>query len=100
MITITTATLAIATDTQRRVLRFIRDHIDETGCPPTIREVGMRFFIQSPNGVMCHLNALEKKGYITMRHTKARSIRLVGCRHVLAYTDDEAGRRLHEMLAD
>src|SRR5438132_8921874 len=34
------------------------------GSPPAIRDICEEFGISSPNGVMCHLKALEKKGYI------------------------------------
>jgi repressor LexA len=29
-----------------------------------VREIGVHFHIKSPNGVMCHLKALQKKGLI------------------------------------
>ena len=32
--------------------------------PAAIRDIGKEFGIVSPNGVMCHLKALEKKGFI------------------------------------
>src|SRR6476620_10853302 len=46
---------------QQKVLEFIRDKIIERGYGPTVREIGEHFEISSPNGVMCHLKALEKK---------------------------------------
>lgn len=53
------------TDRQQQVLDYIQSHITEKGCSPTIREIGKAFGIVSPNGVMCHLKALEKKGRLT-----------------------------------
>jgi repressor LexA len=32
--------------------------------PPTVREIASHMGISSPNGVMCHLKALEDKGFI------------------------------------
>ncbi|MCU0705288.1 MAG: transcriptional repressor LexA [Fimbriiglobus sp.] len=52
------------TDKQQKIFDFIRGYIQETGYPPAIRDIGNAFGIQSPNGVMCHLRALQKKGYI------------------------------------
>jgi len=61
---------------QQQVLDYIRDHISEYGFAPTVREIGMAFDISSPNGVMCHLQALEKKGLIERDAMLSRSIRL------------------------
>src|SRR5262249_42093209 len=44
---------------------------------PTVREIGVQFEIKSPNGVMCHLKALEKKGLIKREGFQARAIQLV-----------------------
>jgi repressor LexA len=52
------------TQRQVEILDFIRDKIENRGFPPSIREIGEAFNIVSPNGVMCHLKALEKKGLI------------------------------------
>jgi repressor LexA len=64
------------TDRQRRVYEFIRDKILHRGYGPTVREIGARFQINSPNGVMCHLKALEKKGLIRRSPNKSRAIEL------------------------
>ena len=52
------------TERQREIYDFIRDKIESRGYGPTVREIGEGFDIKSPNGVMCHLKALEKKGLI------------------------------------
>lgn len=49
---------------QAEILEFMRWHIREYGCSPSIREIGDHFSIKSPNGVMCHLKALVKKGLL------------------------------------
>ena len=46
------------------------------GYGPTVREIGNEFGIRSPNGVMCHLKALEKKGLIIREAHMARAIQL------------------------
>ena len=52
------------TDKQEAIYHFIRKHIETKGFPPAIRDICDEFGISSPNGVMCHLKALQKKGYI------------------------------------
>jgi repressor LexA len=64
------------TKRQRRVYEFIRDKIRNRGYGPTVREIGEQFGIASPNGVMCHLRALEKKGLITREANMSRAIQL------------------------
>jgi repressor LexA len=62
------------TDRQEKVFDFIRAKIKERGYGPTVREIGEHFKISSPNGVMCHLRALEKKGLITRIRKKDRAM--------------------------
>src|SRR5438045_5626217 len=64
------------TPKQQKIYDFICQRIDDRGYPPTIRDIGKEFEIRSPNGVMCHLKALEKKGYIIRDGNSARAIRL------------------------
>ena len=69
---------------QQAIYNFIRKHIETKGFPPAIRDICEEFRISSPNGVMCHLKALQKKGYIhrvEKRDTKkaqARGITIPG----------------------
>jgi repressor LexA len=65
------------TERQREIYEFIRGKIESRGYGPTVREIGLAFDIKSPNGVMCHLNALVKKGLILREKNAARAIRLV-----------------------
>ena len=64
------------TKRQKLVYDFIRDKILNRGYGPTVREIGENFGISSPNGVMCHLKALEKKGLIVREPNMSRAIRL------------------------
>jgi len=72
------------TETQQRIFDFIRAYIQDNGYPPAIRDIGDAFDIKSPNGVMCHLRALQKKGYIhrdektAERGGRARGITIPG----------------------
>jgi repressor LexA len=65
------------TDRQREIYEFIENKINVRGYGPTVREIGVAFDIKSPNGVMCHLKALEKKGLIIKEPGAARAIQLV-----------------------
>ena len=64
------------TDRQQNVYEMIRGLIVKRGYGPTVREIGEHFSIKSPNGVMCHLRALERKGLITRKPNKSRAIEL------------------------
>lgn len=66
------------TERQQDIYEFIREKIDARGYGPTVREIADRFKIKSPNGVMCHLKALEKKNYIQREGFSARAIQIVG----------------------
>jgi len=74
------------TKRQHEILDYIRDKIENRGFPPSIREIGEAFEIASPNGVMCHLKALEKKGFIERnkgvkdQKSAARAITIPGLR--------------------
>lgn len=64
------------TKRQRAIYEFIRELVQRRGYGPTIREIADAFDIASPNGVVCHLKALEKKGLIHRNEFKARAIEL------------------------
>lgn len=64
------------TSRQQEIYDFLREKIVTRGYGPTVREIGMKFEIKSPNGVMCHLKALEKKGLISRESHMSRAIQL------------------------
>lgn len=65
------------TERQLEIYAFIRDKIQSRGYGPTVREIGQAFKIKSPNGVVCHLKALERKNMITRGKNMSRAIELV-----------------------
>jgi len=65
------------TPRQREIYYFIRSKIQGRGYGPTVREIGLQFEIKSPNGVMCHLKALQKKGLIHREPNMSRAIQLL-----------------------
>ena len=70
-----TTTNAPPTDRQREVFDFIRERSQMSG--PTIREIMQHFGFTSPNGAMCHIRALERKGLIRRRAHAVRGIEVV-----------------------
>jgi repressor LexA len=73
------------TKKQQAIYNFIVKHIETQGFPPAIRDICKEFGISSPNGVMCHLKALESKGYINrvqkhknQQRAQARGITIPG----------------------
>ncbi|MDB5340004.1 MAG: LexA repressor, partial [Planctomycetaceae bacterium] len=66
----------ILTSRQDEIFEFLKEKILVRGYGPTVREIGNQFGISSPNGVMCHLKALEKKGLIIREPHMARAIQL------------------------
>jgi repressor LexA len=73
----TMADLDALTPRQREIYNFIRSKIQGRGYGPTVREIGLHFEIKSPNGVMCHLKALQKKGLIHREPNMSRAIQLL-----------------------
>lgn len=59
---------------QREIFDYLKDKILNRGYGPTVREIGEEFSIKSPNGVMCHLKALERKGLIRRESNISRAI--------------------------
>ena len=61
---------------QLEVYKFIREKIRGRGYGPTVREIAEHFDINSPNGVVCHLKALVKKGFISREPNLSRAMTL------------------------
>lgn len=68
------------TNRQREILVWLAQYIADHGYSPTIRELCQAFGFDSPNGAMCHLVPLRKKGWITWQDGQARTLRVIeGC---------------------
>ena len=68
----TTADKAPLTARQKQAYDFITANMELYS--PTVREIARAMSIKSPNGVIVHLEALEKKGWITRRPNSTRGI--------------------------
>nr|VUD29707.1 SOS-response repressor and protease LexA [Raoultella sp. NCTC 9187] len=65
------------TTRQQEVFDLIRDHISQTGMPPTRAEIAQRLGFRSPNAAEEHLKALARKGAIEIISGASRGIRLL-----------------------
>jgi repressor LexA len=66
------------TDRQRAVYDWVVDYCESHGYSPSIRELMAAFGFKSPNGAMCHLHPLRKKGWVTWSNRHCRTIRPIG----------------------
>ena len=64
------------TTRQTQVLEIIRQHIQDTGYPPTRADIANHLGFRSPNAAEEHLRALARKGAIEMIPGTSRGIRL------------------------
>ena len=64
------------TPRQREIYEYIKQRIN-SGVVPSVREMMKAFDITAPNGILCHLKALRKKGWIDWEPKASRSIRLL-----------------------
>src|SRR2546423_12378598 len=64
------------TKRQEMILKYVQEYVQREGYPPSIREIGKDFEIGSLRGVTVHLDALERKGYISRSNTP-RSIKVI-----------------------
>jgi len=64
------------TKRQQQVLGIVKDHIEESGYPPTRVDISQKLGFKSPNAAEEHLKALAKKGAIVLTPGTSRGIRL------------------------
>lgn len=61
---------------QRQVLDLVREHIEDSGMPPTRAEIATALGFRSANAAEEHLRALARKGVIELVPGASRGIRL------------------------
>jgi repressor LexA len=61
---------------QQEVLEIVTRHINEHGFGPSLREIGRELGVSGTLGVIKHLEALEKKGYLRRQEGSTRGITL------------------------
>lgn len=62
---------------QQQVYDLVRDHISQTGMPPTRAEIAAQLGFRSPNAAEEHLKALARKGVIEIISGASTGIRLL-----------------------
>ena len=62
---------------QQEILEYIKDEILHKGYPPAVREICQAVNLKSTSSVHCHLETLEKNGYIRRDPTKPRAIEIM-----------------------
>jgi repressor LexA len=62
------------TPRQQQVLDIITSYIQRNGCPPAQREIAGELGVNGTVGIMKHLKALEKKGFLNRREGSSRGI--------------------------
>lgn len=62
------------TSRQQQVLDFVTQCIDEKGYPPTLREISTHLGTSGNVGVINHLEALERKGFLKRESGSSRGI--------------------------
>jgi repressor LexA len=65
------------TKRQSEIFEFIKGHLDSTGYPPTVREIGKAMGLHSPSTVHAHLAKLERSGVLRRDPSKPRAIELL-----------------------
>ena len=63
---------------QQQVLEIVTRYISDYGYPPSLRDIGKKLAVSGTLGVMKHLDALEKKGYLRRQEGSSRGITLCG----------------------
>ncbi|WP_026210956.1 transcriptional repressor LexA [Gallibacterium anatis] len=63
---------------QQQVFDFVKQHLEQTGMPPTRAEIAKQLGFRSANAAEEHLKALARKGVIEIVSGTSRGIRLIG----------------------
>ncbi|MDR6298235.1 LexA family protein [Pantoea dispersa] len=66
------------TEKQQATLDFIRGYIRANGMAPTMQEIAEGMGWRSPNAAQVHVDALKRKGLVTIRRDVSRGLSLVG----------------------
>ena len=65
------------TPRQSEVFNAIKNYQARLGFPPTVKELAELIGVSSPNAAADHVNALKRKGYITVAPGAARGITIL-----------------------
>lgn len=82
------------TGRQAAVLGFIREVLLAQGRPPTLREICAHLGISSPNGVMCHIRSLVRRGLLRAAGERRSNRRYLPVAIAVATVDADGSVRL------
>jgi repressor LexA len=60
------------------VLNFLKEYLKEYGYPPSLRDICAEFDIKGAKNARKHLEALERKGFISRHPNRSRAIEILG----------------------
>lgn len=63
------------TKRQQEIFEFIKSFRDDNGYCVSLQELCDQFGFASKNAVMCHLNPLRRRGWVTWNDGEARTLR-------------------------
>ncbi len=63
--------------TQKKVLDFLKNFVQERGYPPSLREIAFQFGLKGPRAPHKTLTILEKKGYIRRAPGGSRTVEIL-----------------------
>ncbi|MBI5379636.1 MAG: repressor LexA [Nitrospirae bacterium] len=66
------------TERQQTVLRFLSEHQEKQGYPPTVRELARFLGLRGPKMAYKYLRTLEEKGYLRRQARRSRGIHVRG----------------------
>ena len=66
------------TPRQQQTYSYIIDYVDHFGSAPTLQEIAAHLGVKGNLGVLRHLQALERKGYIERTGAGSRGIKIIG----------------------
>lgn len=69
---------------EERVFNFIKEKIQDTGYPPSVREICSAIGFKSTSSAHQYISRLAEKGYISKDDLKTRAIRVVGTEPTIA----------------
>lgn len=88
------------TPRQRQVFCEIVRRIAAGDGSPTVRQLQRLYDIKSPNGIVCHLKALERKRLIVVVQHKACGIRVPGLKITVSGPGAYVGPRFDRLIGD
>lgn len=69
--------MGVLTQRQHQLLKFIQDHLDQYGVPPSFEEMRSALKLKSKSGIHRLITGLEERGYIRRLAYRARALEVL-----------------------